>query len=93
MSIRYNGHNIDLTDSLKKLIEEKSAKLQKHFHEATNLTVTLSLEGNQHIAEGLVSVINKVECHAVGESDDMYQSIDLMINKLDKQLIKHKEKR
>jgi putative sigma-54 modulation protein len=93
MTIECHGHNLELTDALKTLIKEKSDKLKRHFSNITQMTVTLSLEHDQHIAEGHVKEMNNFECHAVGESTDMYQSIDLMINKLDKQLIKYKEKR
>ena len=93
MTIQCHGHNLEITDALKTMIEEKSVKLQRHFNDLTHMTVTLSIEGDLQIADGLLKVLNMIECQAVGESTDMYHSIDLMMNKLDKQLIKHKEKR
>ncbi len=93
MNIQCHGHNLEITDALKTIIEEKSLKLQRHFNDLTHMTVTLSIDHDQQIAEGILKVLSTIECQAAGKSTDMYHSIDLMMNKLDKQLIKHKEKR
>lgn len=91
MQINFTGHQIEITPSLKTFAEEKFNKLEHHFDRITSIHVVFGVEKLRHIAEATI-LGNKTEIHATAESENMYAAIDLLIDKLDKQLIKHKQK-
>lgn len=91
MQITISGHHIELTDSLKEYVNSKMEKLERHFDNITNTQVTLSVEKLRQIAEAQVH-ISGADLHAHSESEDMYSSIDSLVDKLDRQIIKHKKK-
>lgn len=91
MQINLTGRHLDITDALRDFVNEKFAKLERHFDHINNVYVTLSVEKVRQIAEATLHV-NGAEIFANSESEDMYAAIDLLIDKLDRQVIKHKEK-
>ncbi|MFA5959941.1 MAG: ribosome-associated translation inhibitor RaiA [Tatlockia sp.] len=91
MQIHFTGHKVEVTPALKTYAEEKLTKLEKHFEKITSIHVVFDVEKLRQIVEASI-VIAKAELHARSESEDMYASIDALIDKLDRQLIKHKEK-
>lgn len=91
MNLQISGQNIELTQALKDYINKKSQKLIQHFANIISLTVVLSVEKEQQIAEATVAV-NSFEAHASAAANDMYIAIDDLLAKLEKQLLKHKEK-
>jgi len=91
MQLNLSGHHVDITDSMRSYVEEKLAKLERHFEHVTNVQVILSVEKLEQKAEATVHLAgNDVFAYAVNE--DMYAAIDALIDKLDRQVIKHKEK-
>ncbi|MFC3908760.1 ribosome hibernation-promoting factor, HPF/YfiA family [Legionella dresdenensis] len=91
MHINFTGHNIDVTTALKNFTQEKFEKLERHFDQISTIKVVFDVEKLTQIAEASV-LVAKNEIHARAESDDMYTAIDELVGKLDRQLIKHKEK-
>lgn len=91
MQINLTGHNVDVTPALRTFTEAKFDKLEKHFDKITAINVIFGVEKLSQIAEASVMVA-KGELHARSESEDMYAAIDTLVDKLDRQLIKHKEK-
>ncbi|RLA02349.1 MAG: hypothetical protein DRQ47_06895 [Gammaproteobacteria bacterium] len=91
MQINLTGHHVDLTDSLRDFVNEKFQRLERHFDHINNVHVVLSIEKLRQIAESTMHV-NGGEIHANAEAPDMYAAIDSLVDKLDRQLIKHKEK-
>ncbi|MCW8398791.1 ribosome hibernation promoting factor [Legionella sp. PATHC038] len=91
MQINITGHHIDVTPALRAYTEEKFDKLERHFDHITSINVVLNVEKLRQIAEATVHV-TKGELHASSESDDLYVAIDNLIDKLERQLSKHKEK-
>lgn len=89
VNIQISGHNIELTDALKTYIHKKAEKLTHHFSNIIAMSVVLTVEREQQIAEANISV-NHFQGHASAKSTDMYQSIDRMLEKLEKQLEKQK---
>jgi putative sigma-54 modulation protein len=92
MQIHFTGHQIEVTPALKAFTQEKFTKLERHFDKMTAVHVVFNVEKLRQIAEATI-LISKGEIHAKSESEDLYASIDTLIDKLDRQLIKHKEKR
>lgn len=91
MQINITGHRLEVTTSLRTFTEEKFDKLERHFDHITKINVIFDVEKLRQIAEATVYVAG-AELHASSESEDMYAAIDALIDKLDRQLIKHKEK-
>ena len=92
MQINLSGHHVDVTDSLREYVFDKFRRLERHFDEINNVHVVLKVEKLRQIAEAKMFV-NGGELFANSEDNDMYASIDSLVDKLDRQVIKHKEKR
>lgn len=91
MQLNITGHHVDLTDSLKEYVSTKLEKLERHFDHISNVQVTLSVQKLRQIAEATLH-ISGGDIHATAEQEDMYASIDQLVDKLDRQILKHKEK-
>ncbi len=91
MQLSISGHHVEVTDALKGYTSEKLGKLERHFDHITNVHVVLSVEKQRQRAEATAHV-SGAELFADADSDDMYAAIDALIDKLDRQLLKHKEK-
>lgn len=91
MHINLTGHHVDVTDSLRSYVHEKTERLRRHFDHINQVHVVLSVEKLRQIAEAKLHV-NGGELFANAESQDMYAAIDALVDKLDRQIVKHKEK-
>ena len=91
MQVSITGHHIDVTESLKVHVEEKMAKIKRHFDNVMDVHVILTVEKLEQKAEATVQ-ISGAKIFAEDIQEDMYKSIDHMVDKLDRQIIKHKEK-
>jgi putative sigma-54 modulation protein len=91
MHITINGHHLDLTDSLRDYVHTKMERLERHFDQVTDINVILSVEKLVQKAEATIPV-NGQNLFANAESQDMYAAIDALVDKLDRQIIKRKEK-
>jgi len=91
MQLNVSGHHVEVTDPLREYVENKFERLQRHFDQITNTEVTLIVEKLVQKAEATVH-ISGADLFAAAESDDMYAAIDALADKLDRQLIKRKEK-
>lgn len=91
MQINLTGHHVDITDSLRNYVDTKFEKLERHFDHISNVHVILNVEKITHMAEATVH-LKGGEVFANAEHNDMYAAIDSLIDKLDRQVIKHKEK-
>ena len=91
MQINLTGHHVDITESLRSYVNEKFGRLERHFDHINNVHVILSIEKLRQIAEANIH-LNGGEIFANAEATDMYASIDSLVDKLDRQVIKHKEK-
>ena len=92
MQINITGHRLEITPALKSFTHEKFEKLERHFDKITTINVMFDVEKLRQIAEATI-LISKGEVHASSESENMYTAIDILVDKLDRQLIKHKEKK
>ncbi|MGI0115627.1 ribosome hibernation-promoting factor, HPF/YfiA family [Zooshikella sp. RANM57] len=91
MQINISGHHVDITDPLRQYVISKFERLERHFDSITNVQVTLSVEKLRQKAETTLH-IRGADIRAEAESEDMYAAIDMLVDKLDRQLLKHKEK-
>ncbi|GAB1263745.1 ribosome hibernation-promoting factor, HPF/YfiA family [Aurantivibrio infirmus] len=91
MQINTSGHHLDLTPAIKNYVDTKLQKLERHHDRITNINVILSVDKLEQKAEATIHASGK-EFFANANSEDLYAAIDLLSDKLDRQLIKHKEK-
>lgn len=91
MQINLTGHHVDITDSLRDYVDNKFTKLERHFDHINNVHVILNVEKLNQKAEATLH-LSGGEVFATAEHNDMYAAIDGLIDKLDRQVIKHKEK-
>ncbi|MDD4913863.1 MAG: ribosome-associated translation inhibitor RaiA [Methylococcales bacterium] len=91
MQISITGHHVEVTDSLKAHVEEKIGKLKRHFDNVVDVHVILTVEKLEQKAEATVQ-ISGAKLFADDVQEDMYVAIDNMVDKLDRQIVKFKEK-
>lgn len=91
MQINLTGHHVEITDSLRDYVGTKFSKLERHFDHINNVHVILNVEKLSQKAEATLH-LNGTEVFATSEHTDMYAAIDSLIDKLDRQVLKHKEK-
>lgn len=91
MQINITGQHVELTDSMQEYVNNKFQKLERFFEHITNTHVILKVEKLQQIAEATLHVSGG-EIHASAEDEQMYAAIDALVDKLSRQLTKHKEK-
>lgn len=91
MQINLTGHHVEITDSLRNYVDTKFTKLERHFDHISNVHVILNVEKLNQKAEATMH-LSGAEVFASSEDTDMYAAIDSMVDKLDRQVIKHKEK-
>lgn len=91
MQLNLTGHHVEITPSLRSYVDEKFARLERHFDHVFDVHVILNVEKLRHTAEATVHV-NGNDLFADATDEDMYAAIDRLIDKLDRQVKKHKEK-
>lgn len=91
MQIKVTGHKIDVTPALRDYATEKLERLSRYFDQVQELNVVLGLEKLLHKVEATVVMSGKT-LHAVATASDMYAAIDVLVDKLETQVRKHKEK-
>jgi putative sigma-54 modulation protein len=91
MQLNVSGHHVEVTDSLRGYVESKIDRLERHFDLVSDVHCILSVEKLRHKAEAKVNVSGGT-IFAETTDEDMYAAIDGLVDKLDRQVRKHKEK-
>lgn len=91
MRIQLTGHHVELTNSLRDYVNNKFERLERHNEKLADAHVVLTVEKMQQRAEATIHLA-RANVFADAESEDMYAAIDSLVDKLDRQLKKHKEK-
>jgi putative sigma-54 modulation protein len=91
MRIETHGHQLEVTPALRDYVETKLSRLGRHFEHPLAVRTQLSINKPDHRAEATVNISGRT-LHADANGQDMYAAIDLLADKLDRLLLKHKEK-
>lgn len=91
MQITITGHQVQVTESLRNYVNEKFERLKRHFDRVMDVHVVLEVEKINQKAEATVQV-NGATLFAEDNREDMYAAIDGLVDKLDRQIVKHKER-
>lgn len=92
LPIQFSGHGVGVTQTLHDFAIKKFERLQKHSHNITSIHVFFNVNKVSQVAEATVHIPG-FEVYASAESEDMYKTIDLLVDKLVRQLDKHKDKK
>ncbi len=91
MKITIRGKNIDVTEALRQYIEKRVSKFERFLNDPAEAIVTISTEKFTH----KIDVLLKVNGHLIqaeGKTQDLYSAVDQVVEKLEKQVLKYKEK-
>ncbi|MDX9700350.1 MAG: ribosome-associated translation inhibitor RaiA [Rhodocyclaceae bacterium] len=91
MNLKITGHHIEVTDAIREYVNSKLDRVIRHFDNVTSVNVILSVEKLKQKAEVTLHVRGK-DIFVESDDADMYAAIDSMIDKLDRQVIKYKQK-
>lgn len=91
MQISLSGHHVEITEALRSYVDNKFERLGRHFDHVTNVHVILSVEKLRQKAEATLHV-NGADVHAECTEEGMYAAIDGLIDKIERQVKKLKEK-
>ncbi len=89
MRILISGKNIEVSDYLRNLVEKKVGKLERYFPQNTEAKVTMAVERNRHIVEVTIAYDGGL-IRAEEVTGDMYASMDNVLDKLEKQILRHR---
>lgn len=91
MQLNLSGHHVEVTPALRDYVSNKLERLERHFDHVTNAHVVLSVEKLRQKAEANIHVAGG-NLFADATANDMYAAIDMLADKLDRQIRRHKEK-
>ncbi len=91
MNLHITGHHVQITPAIRDYVNSKMERVTKHFDHVIDVNVIMSVEKLRQKVEATVHVRGRdIFCESTEE--DMYAAIDTLIDKLDRTIIKHKEK-
>ena len=91
MQLSVTGHHVDVTPALRDYVAVKLQRLERHFDHVSDVHCILTVEKLIHKAEATIHLSGST-IHADSSKNDMYAAIDGLIDKLNRQVRKHKEK-
>jgi putative sigma-54 modulation protein len=91
MQLKLTGHHVEVTEALRAYVEKRLGRVSRHFDDVIDLHCTLTVEKLEQKAEATLHVRGGT-IHAVAVDANMYAAIDALVDKLDRNVVKHKEK-
>ena len=91
MNLTISGHHLEVTPAIRDYVSEKLDRVKRHFDHVINVTVIMQVEKLVHKVEATLHVKGH-DFHARSEDGNMYAAIDFLADKLDRQILRHKEK-
>ena len=91
MNLQMTGHHLEITPALREYVQGKFARLSQHFDHVIDVKVTMSVEKLVQKVEATLHVPGN-DLHAECTDENMYSAIDMLTDKLDRQVLRHKEK-
>ena len=91
MQLNVTGHHVDVTDALRDYVSAKMQRIEKHYDHVTDVHCILTVEKLRHRAEATANLRGK-RLHVEATEENMYAALDGLADKLDRRILKHKEK-
>ncbi|MEO5701498.1 MAG: ribosome-associated translation inhibitor RaiA [Casimicrobiaceae bacterium] len=92
MNLNLTGNHLNITPAIRDYVLGKLERVNRHFDHVIDVNVVMSVDKLQHKIEVNLHTRGK-DIHAEAIESDMYAAIDVLIDKLDRQVLKHKEKK
>jgi putative sigma-54 modulation protein len=92
MQLSLSGHHVEVTQSMRQYVEKKFERISRHFDHVIDVHCVLTVEKLRQKAEATLHVRGN-SIHADAVEEDMYAAIDLLADKLDRSVVKHKERK
>jgi putative sigma-54 modulation protein len=92
MNLTISGHHLEVTPALRGYVTTKLERIRRHFDQVIDVNVSLSVDKLRQKAEIALHVRGK-DLFAEAVHDDLYAAIDALVDKLDRQVLKYKDKR
>jgi putative sigma-54 modulation protein len=91
MNLHLTGHHVEITPAIREYVTSKIARINRHFDHVIDVNVVMTVEKLDRKIEASVHLSGK-DIHVHANNADMYAAIDGLIDKLDRQVLKHKER-
>ena len=91
MNLNLTGHHLAITPAIRDYVNAKFTRLEKHFDQVIDVNVIMSVEKLKQKIEANIHVRGKDLFAACEDQGDLYAAIDLLVDKLDRQIVRHKE--
>ncbi|MES2354716.1 MAG: ribosome-associated translation inhibitor RaiA [Pseudomonadota bacterium] len=91
MNLNLTGHHVEITPAIREYVTLKFARIDRHFDNVIDVNVIMTVEKLKQKIEANVHLRGKDIFAECADQEDMYAAIDLLIDKLDRQIVKHKE--
>ena len=91
MNLHLTGHHVEITPAIREYVVSKLARINRHFEQVIDVNVIMTVEKLDQKIEANVHLSGK-DIHVQSSEEDMYAAIDSLIDKLDRQVIRHKER-
>src|SRR5438105_3610014 len=91
MNLNLTGHHIEITPAIRDYVTAKLVRINRHFDHVIDVNVIMTVEKLDQKIEANVHLSGK-DIHVTAHDGDMYAAIDVLIDRLDRQVIRHKER-
>jgi putative sigma-54 modulation protein len=92
MNLIIHGHHVEVTPALRSYVEEKLGRIHRHFDSVIDADVVLSVEDKLRQKAEITVRVRGSSLHAEHTNGDMYAAIDALMDKLDRQVLRHKDR-
>jgi putative sigma-54 modulation protein len=91
MQLNLSGRHVEVTDAMRAYAEKKLERIRRHFEQVIDVHMVMSVDKNEHKAEATLHCCG-TDIHADATDSNMYRAIDALADKLDRSVLKFKEK-
>jgi len=91
MNLHLSGHHVEITPAIREYVQSKLERIERHFDHVIDVNVIMTVQKLDQTIEANVHLSGK-DIHVHSNHGDMYAAIDELIDKLDRQVIRHKER-
>jgi putative sigma-54 modulation protein len=92
MNLIIHGHHVEVTPALRSYVEDKLGRIRRHFDSVIDADVVLSVEDKLRQKAEITLRVRGSSLHAEHTNGDMYAAIDALMDKLDRQVLRHKDR-
>lgn len=92
MQTKISARHMEVTEAMRSYVDKKMSRLSKYYNRISEIEVVFDAEGTRFLSEIIVNTDHHQPFVVTEKGDDMYACLDLALDKIERQLVKHKEK-